>query len=295
MLTIRSESLNKKEHIVLENKSKSSALSICLDEGGRIVDLKLKGKSIIKEQVNFKYKTSYASSILFPFANRIRNGNYTFLGKIYQLSKNENNSNAIHGLVFNKKFQVTKYEFIDNSCSVTLKYDEKSKIKGFPFTYTIFLKYTLSENELKLKITIKNTDTNPFPFTLGWHPYFNCNDFSKAFLKFKSDKKIVFDDKLITKSIQNIDEIVKLELGGKQLDNCFILNTNEVHFITEDYSLKLTSDAVKNYLQLYTPKDIPVIAIEPMTGISDSFNNKIGLQVLNPNKSHTVNWNIKLI
>jgi len=32
-----------------------------------------------------------------------------------------------------------------------------------------------------------------------------------------------------------------------------------------------------------------------MTGISNSFNNKIGLQNLAPNQQHTVKWNVKLI
>jgi aldose 1-epimerase len=46
-------------------------------------------------------------------------------------------------------------------------------------------------------------------------------------------------------------------------------------------------------LQLYTPKGLPLIAIEPMTGISNSFNNKIGLQVLKPNETYSITWNVK--
>ena len=35
-----------------------------------------------------------------------------------------------------------------------------------------------------------------------------------------------------------------------------------------------------------------MIAIEPMTGISDSFNNKKGLQILQPNEGYEVRWNL---
>jgi aldose 1-epimerase len=39
---------------------------------------------------------------------------------------------------------------------------------------------------------------------------------------------------------------------------------------------------------------LPIIAIEPMTGISNSFNNRIGLKVLEPKKSYSLSWNVKL-
>ena len=51
---------------------------------------------------------------------------------------------------------------------------------------------------------------------------------------------------------------------------------------------------IENYLQLYRPKDLSPIAIHPMTGVSNSFNNKIGLQTLATNQSHSIIWNVKL-
>ena len=44
---------------------------------------------------------------------------------------------------------------------------------------------------------------------------------------------------------------------------------------------------------MYTPPGFSIIAIEPMTGISNSFNNKIGLQVLQPSESYSLSWNVK--
>jgi len=48
------------------------------------------------------------------------------------------------------------------------------------------------------------------------------------------------------------------------------------------------------FLQLFTPPKKNIIAIEPTTGISDSFNNKIGLQILEPDETYTIDWNITL-
>jgi len=58
--------------------------------------------------------------------------------------------------------------------------------------------------------------------------------------------------------------------------------------------LSLKSSEDDSYLQLYTPSQKNTIAIEPTTGVSDSFNNGIGLKTLNPNESYSINWSLKI-
>jgi aldose 1-epimerase len=36
------------------------------------------------------------------------------------------------------------------------------------------------------------------------------------------------------------------------------------------------------------------IAIEPMTGVSDSFNNKIGLKELSPGQCYEIEWQVNI-
>ena len=93
-----------------------------------------------------------------------------------------------------------------------------------------------------------------------------------------------------------IDEKTEKEfkIENKQLDDCFILNTDTVEFTTPNYQIEISTNQLENYLQLYTPKDLPLIAIEPMIGVSNSFNNKIGLQTLAPNQIYSILWNVKL-
>tara|TARA_R110002126_G_scaffold181187_4_gene330019 strand:- start:25038 stop:25931 length:894 start_codon:yes stop_codon:yes gene_type:complete len=280
--------------IVLQNADKSTSAKISLNEGGRLQELKCNNVFLIKDIPDFDYETSYASSVLFPFASRIKDGKYTFLGENFQLNKNDNNTSALHGLVYNKEFQLFEPETHKDNCSVTLNYIENNKSEGFPFKYIISLTYTLSSNSLQLKVTIKNIDNHSFPFILGWHPYFLSDDLPNSTLKFNSDKKVVFDENLITKEIiaNSKDEIFTIE--NKQLDDCFFLEDNTISFSTSKYDLEIVSSEKENFLQLYTPENLPIIAIEPMTGISNSFNNTIGLQILEPNKSHTITWNLDI-
>jgi aldose 1-epimerase len=284
---------NEARFFELSNREKTSSASICLEEGGRLKELKFNGVFLIKEQTDFEYKDSYASSILFPFVSRIQDGKYSFQENDYQLNCNQTGENALHGLVYNKKFELIEKEETTNRCSVTIGYKETKESPGFPYTYEIYLTYLLTEKEISLSVKIKNTDTKAFPFTLGWHPYFICDDLSKSVVCFKSDKKIAFDENLITKEVvaHKTPEVFKIE--NKQLDDCFILKTNKIGFSTPTYQIEITTDLEDNYLQMYTPLGLSVIAIEPMTGVSNSFNNKIGLQVLQPTDSYSLMWNVK--
>tara|TARA_B110000091_G_scaffold28402_1_gene28342 strand:+ start:580 stop:1482 length:903 start_codon:yes stop_codon:yes gene_type:complete len=284
---------NEIRFLELSNIEKTSFASICLEEGGRLKELKFNGIFLIKEQPDFEYKDSYASSILFPFAGRIQDGKYSFQENYFQLNCNQIGENALHGLVYNKIFELIEKEETTNRCSVTIGYKETKEIQGFPYTYEIYLTYLLTEKEISLSVKIKNTDTKAFPFTLGWHPYFISDDISKSILRFKSDKKIAFDENLITKEVVALKTPEIFKIDNKQLDDCFLLKTNKIGFSTPTYQIEITTDLEDNYLQMYTPLGLSVIAIEPMTGVSNSFNNKIGLQVLQPTESYSLIWNVK--
>ena len=280
--------------IRLQNSDKATTAIINLEQGGRLQELTLLGKSIMKEIPDFNYNASYASAVLFPFANRIENGKYTFNNTKFQLDCNEKGLNALHGLVYNKKFKIVHKIESSSYASVTIAYKELEESLGFPFKYNIHLTYTLTNDELSLSVTIKNTDINPFPFTLGWHPYFLSHDLKNSSLSFNSAKKIKFNKNLITQKV--IDEKTEkaFKIENKQLDDCFILNSNTIGFKTPNYQLEISTNQIENYVQLYTPENLPLIAIEPMTGVSNSFNNSIGLRVLLPNRSYSLKWNVKI-
>lgn len=290
------EEITNKKGSFLELKStdNKAMATIFLEEGGRLQELKFNDVFLIKDQENFDYTDSYASSILFPFTSRIENGVYSFQDKEYQFNLNEPGKNALHGLVYNQKFELISKEENSNFCAVTIAYKENKESEGFPYTYEIYATYTLYKNNISLALKIKNTDLKAYPFTLGWHPYFISDAISKSSLSFKSDKKIEFNESLVTKKVidHKTEEVFKIE--DKQLDDCFILNSDTIEFKTPSYQIEISTNKIENYLQLYTPKDYPLIAIEPMTGISNSFNNKIGLQVLEPNDSYSITWNVKL-
>lgn len=295
MYTVKKSQSNGLNYIEIGNSDATSNAKICLDRGGALESLVLKAETIIEDLSPLEYSSTYASSVLFPFANRIKDGKYSYNNQEFQLECNEGNlNNALHGLIYNKTFELVSSDASENGATATLKYVETSKTAGFPYLYTILLRFTLTAANFNLEIGVENNDVTAFPFTLGWHPYFVCQDLSKSSLEFSSAKTVEFDERMITRGIIEGKVAMPFEIKEQQLDNCYALDHGTVVFNTPSYKMTIASSAKENYFQMYTPPRANTIALEPVTGISDSFNNKLGLEELQAGDSHSVTWSIAI-
>lgn len=286
-----------KDQNIIEIKNAKTSVygKIYLNLGASLQELTLDGHEIIKDLNPLTYANTYASSILFPFANRVKDGKYKYKRKSYQLEKNqEEEQNAMHGLVYNKTFSVIEQHCSKESAEITLEYVELNHSIGFPFTYSVQVQYIFTQNNLSLKIHVKNTDSKPFPFTLGWHPYFSSEDLYNSSLFFDSNIKLKIGERNITTGTKYITAVKQFPIKDKQLDDCWILNSDVIQFKTPKYKLSINSSVEDNFLQVYTPPKPNTIAIEPTTGASNSFNNKIGLQFLKPSETYDITWSLNI-
>ena len=282
-------------YLELASSDGTSKMQLCLEQGGRLNKLVIKDIQILADFNPSSYKDNYASAILFPFANRIKDGAYTFNNSKYKLDCNEaDKNNALHGLVYNKTFTLINKELTSDYASVTLQYKDVGKSVGFPFKFNIELTYTLCKNGIILSIEVLNKAKKALPFTLGWHPYFNSLNLNNSSINFKSNKKYTFDNQQIISGTTNLDVSMPFQLKNVKLDNGYPLETNEIDFLTPEYNFNIRSTSKENFLQLYTPDHLNTIAIEPMTGAANNFNNKIGLQTLQPNDTYNVRWNVAI-
>ena len=296
MFKINSIKKGTTDYLKIESTHHQSHAYICLSDGGSLQELVLHKKKIIQQSATADYTTSYASAILFPFANRIDKASYSFQEKKYTLEVNlKEENNAIHGLVYNKKFTLKNKEITQQQASVTLVYSEEKKVQGFPFTYAIELTYTLTKDALLLTVCITNNDAVSFPFNLGWHPYFYSSDLYNSRLCIDSNRRILFSTSEMIPTITKDTSILKeLQIKDRFFDDCYLLNTNKMVFKTPDYHIQINSSLKKNYVQIFTPSDRNSIAIEPITAPPNSFNHKLGLRVLNPDENYTASWKVSL-
>lgn len=240
------------------------------------------------------YGGAYNSSFLFPFPNRISKGNYTFENRSYQLDCNENGrENAIHGCIDHAVFTLQSKKCTSNHAELVFHYKHRTKVAGFPFKFDCLISYRFSKSSVAISLTVNNTDNARFPYGFGWHPYFLLDNFNTSILSFDGDSQIECDEEMIPIGRSRHGLASEFKLENHQFDTGFVQETSASSLETNTYKVSFsTSDNLEAYLQVYTPPHHKSIAIEPMTCIADSFNNKTGLRVLQPNE--TVTWDIKM-
>lgn len=229
------------------------------------------------------YKNTFKSAFLFPFPNRICEGNYVFNQTKYELDCNETAlNNALHGHIYDKPFSVKSIEATENIAIVALYYADDGKTKGFPFPYQTEIVYTFSPEKVAINFQVFNIGESSFPFGVGWHPYFKVPNLPLADLDFKAETQYLLNKNMIPKNEIPLKFKTPLRIENKVLDDCFITNKPTVSFKCDDYEIDIdyTSKTENNYLQIYTPPTRDCIAIEPMTCAPNAFNNKNGLLVL---------------
>jgi aldose 1-epimerase len=123
----------------------------------------------------------FSGVILFPWPNRIFEGNYTFRHISHNLIVNHLETNsALHGLVFDKTFDAKRI----NSEKLEL-YFSNSELNGYPFSFQLAISYQVLGNELICRAMVTNLDSQAIPFAVGFHPYFLVTDTAR----FESNQK----------------------------------------------------------------------------------------------------------
>lgn len=290
------------EIVVKNNETKEYAI-IIPESGARLKELNLSNGqsnlSVLKKVIDIKSRERdavFTNAKLSPFAGRIKDGTYEFNDVKYSLPLNyAEESNACHGLVYDKKFEIVNSETQKDYAKCTLRYNYNGDNEGYPFEYSIDLTYKLTaENGLICLTQIKNNSDEMIPISDGWHHYFDLGlKVDDLKLNLSTCREIELDDRNTPAgALKNFDDFsLPGRIGDRKFDSCFKLqqngNTAVTKLISEELDLVLniwqeTGDNKYGYCLIYTPPGRKSIAIEPMTSNVDSFNNGEGLIKLKP-------------
>ncbi len=222
------------KYIEVVSSNRCTLAKFCLSLGGRLSNLKFNNTQILADFKRPSNREDYASAVLFPFANRVKNGKYRFNSTDYDLELNEpENNNALHGLVYNKVFDLKEKLLTKDSAIIVLSYKDRGECAGFPFPFTIDLKYTLNSTGISLEVKVVNIGTKTFPFTLGWHPYFISSDLNKSQLGIKPVLKYKLDEqKIICAQEKQKMQAPFLLKEHADMDDTYLLSSGTVDLIT---------------------------------------------------------------
>src|SRR6187431_1835194 len=101
------------------------------------------------------------SPVLFPIVGTLKNNQYFFDNKSYELSR--------HGFARERIFSV----IAQTTASITfeLNHDE-STLLAYPFQFSFAIIYTIDESRLSVTYQVKNKSSEPMYFSVGAHPAF---------------------------------------------------------------------------------------------------------------------------
>jgi aldose 1-epimerase len=236
----------------------------------------------------------FKSSKLSPFVCRLQHGKYTFGDTAYTIEGFYLGDHAIHGLLFNALFEIIEIKSTELEASVTFSHHYQGTDPGYPFHFTLQITWKLSAgNTLQVETKATNNHNSAIPFSDGWHPYFVMGEtIDTATLSFTTNKQLEFSEDLLPtgNTIEDNRFVGGQKMEGVFLDNCFLLDNltdckQSCTLKNDAVTLTITPSKQYPYLQIYTPPHRKSIAIENLTSAPDSFNNGIGLLVIEPNQT----------
>ena len=150
--------------------------SIAPELGAGIADLSILGPSgfyypLMRRAAPQETNASLlASFIMAPWANRIRNGSFSFGGKPITLRTNTGDAMAQHGDVRKRPWSIVAH----SATAISLEYNSRNfSDSNWPWSFRCKADYSLDDDSLRVHLAVTNTDTTAFPAGCGHHPYFS--------------------------------------------------------------------------------------------------------------------------
>jgi aldose 1-epimerase len=289
--------------VILHNPQTGEKVVILPEIGAALVELELICDHVlipivhIPGEKSIHENTLYPSALLTPWVNRVRNGNYSFEGRNFQLPINEVKlGNAIHGFLARKPFEIFEQKCTHELAEISFIHQHNGDFQGFPFPFIFTLTYRLTKDgAFSVQFACKNTGNSQMPFACGWHPYFKIAhaQISQLEIKFSPTLKYISDAQMIPMAEEISSISMPVRFSETTLDHVFKLEKQGDHLteLTDNHS-KISLFLKQNtfefpYLVVFVPPSENCVAIEPMTGNTDAFNTGDGLKVLSPNEEFT--------
>ena len=271
-------------------------LRVCPHIGGAVADFTRDDAPVFRplapdvlEQRNARLLACFP---LLPYSNRIAEGRFTWEGRAYQLDRNfPHHPHTLHGVGWQQPWDVV--EQAEDRLRLALEYDPKETgLYTWPFRLHAEMDYALDPDGLRITLSVRNTDTTSWPAGLGVHPYYPPRT---------PDVRIGFHARQIwTRTPESLPvrpEPIPPEWcfdpprapDGPMLDNCYVGwdGRARLDFPSHGHAVTVEADELFDHLLVYTPDELPDLALEPVSHLPDAINRMTevpdgGLRVLRP-------------
>ena len=270
--------------IALTLAAGEAIVEIVPDVGGAIASFRWRGADVLRptppEARAARDVRRHACYPLVPYSNRIASATLRHAGRDHALARNFGDSpHAIHGVGWQRAWSTIAADA--TTARLALEHDragEGAAAWPWPFraTQAFSLRADARGAALSVRLAIENTGADPFPFGLGWHPFFPKP--VGTTLAFDAAWVWINDATQLPVERVSVPERWRFAtaraIGATVLDNVFEPSTGAATIAWPDagISIAIDADSALDRRVVYVPAGRDFLAFEPVTHMTDAFN-----------------------
>jgi aldose 1-epimerase len=282
----------------IELASKTARVAIAPAIGGAIASFAVHGRAVLRPTPGDALAEGdvrrMACFPLVPYSNRIRHARLHFDGHEFALARNFGASlESIHGVGWQRAWRVA--DAGGQHALLGLVHDARGDdAHAWPWPFAASLAYRLVDVEdatlLGVTLCIRNVGDAPFPFGLGFHPYFPKQPSTRVGFRadavWQSDAAVMPIAKTAIPGPWHFDP--PRDVGEAVLDNVFTGFQGTALVDDALTARRIDADTALAFAVVYAPEDRDFLAVEPVSHETDAFNraaqgaNDTGTRVLRP-------------
>lgn len=299
------------------------------DVGAKVRVYRVRGRDVFTPFDADETAPAGHGSVLVPWPNRLRDGQYTFDGVDYQVPISEpERGTALHGLALWQRWTVLDTGSADSTGAAELIGDEAHRSgaaatfqlrlapsPGYPFDLLLRITYRLTPDGLHVRSTATNLGTREAPYGIGFHPWLSPGRAPLDECTFRLDAvtRVTVDDRLLptgtTPAEGSYDLRAPRSLRGLDLDDAYVDVLRDADGLSwarlsspDGWTAAVWMDGSMDTWQVCTGDHISAldyrrtgVAAEPMSCIADAFRTGDRLVRLAPGQTHEVTWGAALL
>lgn len=240
------------------------------EQGGAFAALAWHGQDVVAPlPLGADPNASFAGAfVMAPWANRLDGGLLPVAGTGYRLPLNRPaDGTAIHGLSRDRPWTV---EQAARDAAVLAQQVDAGAL-GLPWRYAARLSVRLGESGAEAALSLTNAAELPFPFGMGWHPWFARPPGTR--LRFRAGTLLARDARCLPVAAQPTAGVDGDESVYEGLDTHFAGWDGAAEILRPDLRLRLRAEgAWARNLQIFAPAGAAVLCVEPVSHVPDAPN-----------------------
>jgi aldose 1-epimerase len=217
---------------------------------------------------------------LVPYSNRIADARLATAGHVVELGRNfGDHPHAIHGVGWQRPWRVV----VRDAASALLAFEHAAtgaEARAWPWPFRATQWFALSADRsgatLTAKLALANAGDAPFPFGLGFHPFFPRT--ATTTLEFRADA--YWENDATQLPVRRVAVPPAWRRGLLQarrdatIDYVFA-GWNGAAALSDPtwpFDIEIAADRAAGFLVVYAPPDRGFVAVEPVTQMTDAFN-----------------------